>query len=1057
MKTLVFLFCLFLPGLISAQIVQFDRLETVKGLANRSVTSIIQDDLGFLWFGTQDGLIRYDGYDIRLYKTNLKDPNSLSDNNVRAIAKDKKGNIWIATQGGGLDRFNILTESFTHFRNEPHDPHSLSGNAVWSVFVDSKDRIWAGTFSNGLNMIDPVSIQITRIEEKNFQPVLAIAEDADKSIWFSSNGINHINPETMQLSNFPASGFSSLSAGGIRSLLQDEDGLIWIGAVDGGLFKFDTRNKSFHKVEMPGTTTQSASVYAIERDQKGRIWAGGNDGLSVINGDEISFCKNDPLDKYSISTNAVRAIYSDRSGIVWIGTEGGGVNHVLSRKNFQVYRAGTKKGSLSYNVIRSVYEDSKGGIWVGTQGGGLNIFDPIQETFSQVKLDSREISSIYEDRDGTYWIGSWGSGLFHCDFARGKIENFRHTKDENSLLDDRIQVVHRDIQGVLWVGTESGLSSFDPVQKKWTAFKKPNFAADLTGNNIQGQAFLESADGTLWIGTWFGLNKVSPDRQNISYFTSDTTGQHLSSDHVISLYHDEKKNLMWIGTFGGGLNLLNLETNAIIHYTEDDGLPNNTIFGIREDKDGNLWMSTNNGLSRFNPQTGTFRNYDATEGLQGNEFYWGGVGSTRSGKMLFGGVNGLTVFDPADIKDNNVVPPIAITSFEIFNKIVAVKPGSLLEKNVNFTDQLFLNYDQNVLTFQYSALNYNSPEKNVYAYYLENFDHDWNYVGSKRSISYTNLNPGEYILHVKGSNNDGVWNEKGVSLKITVIPPFWRTWWFYSLVGAITIGGVYLLIKLRLRSVRHDKEIIRKTLQEALDNAHYKLDLEKKAVLEEQNKNMERNWIDQSLSIVSEILSRSKNDVQELCSKILSALVKRCEVVAGAIYLYDESSDELVKQSNYGFSTVRLAISPGSGQIGECFATRQSIVISNLPDNYFSITSGLGSAKPQALLLVPLQYEEICVGVIELASFTEIPQYRKQFIEALSAQLTATIHTTQMSQKTTKLLEESRVQTEELKVREEELKQNLEEMQAIQEDYSRKAMEYELVIKQLEGKLQNVE
>jgi ligand-binding sensor domain-containing protein len=1033
------------------QNLQFDRLSDVKGLANRSITAIVQDDLGFLWFGTADGLIRYDGYEIKIYKSNLKDKNSIADNNIRAIAKDKEGNIWIATQGAGLDKFNISTETFTHFKNSPIDNSTISGNAVWSVFVDSKGKVWAGTFSNGLNMIDPATGKITRFNENAYQPVLAICEDAAGMIWYSSNGVNNVNPADLHVQRYPASAEDpqSIATGGIRALLSDEDGL-WIGAVDGGLFKLDAAMGKYHRrVIADKTPLGFNSVYAIQADGKGSVWIGSNDGIAVVTNGVASFYRHNPVDKYSLSTDATRAIYTDREGMVWVGNEGGGVNRLLSKKKFEVYRTSSQAGSISFNVIRSLYEDREGRIWVGTQGGGLNLFDRDTKQFSKVKIDAKEVSSIYEDNDGSYWIGSWGSGLFHFDLKTGKSVSYRHSTDRNSLLDDRIQVVHRDKFGTLWVGTESGLTIFDESALKWTAFEKPTFDQGLTGNNIQGQAFVEDTDGTLWIGTWFGLNKVSADRKSVFYYTSDTTRSFLSSDHVISLYHDAENGLMWIGTFGGGLNQLNIADHTITHFTEEDGLPNSTIYGIRKDKSGSLWLSTNNGLSRFNPATKTFRNYDATEGIQGNEFYWGAAGNTRDGKMLFGGVNGLTVFDPAEIKDNALVPPIVITSFELFNRPVAVRAGSVLESNINFSDELVLNYDQNVMTFQYSALNYNSPEKNLYAYYLENFDKDWNFVGGKRAVSYTNLNPGEYILHIKGSNNDGIWNETGVSLKVIVIPPFWKTWWFYTISIIVMVAGVYMLIKLRLKSVRHDKEVLRKTLQEALDKAHDELEKEKKAVLDEQNKSLERNWIDQSLSIVSEVLSKSKNNVDELSHKILSALVKRCEVVAGAIYLYEEDTEMLVKRANYGFNKVREEIAAGSGLIGECFDKRQSIVLNNLPDVYFNVASGLGSATPKSLLLVPLQYEEICVGVIELASFADIPLYRKQFIEALSAQLTATIHTTQISDKTSKLLKESRVQTEELKVREEELRQNLEEMQAIQEDYSRKTDEYEKMISKL--------
>jgi len=1051
MRSICIIFLFLSPSIIFCQDnIQFDRLETAKGLQNRSITTIIQDDLGFLWFGSQDGLIRYDGYDIRVFKTNVKNNNSISDNNIRAIAKDTVGNLWIATQGGGLDKFNLKTETFTHYKSNPANENSLSGNAVWSLLVDSKGIVWAGTFSNGLNRLDTKTGEIIRIRENSYAPVYAIAEDTNGMIWFSSQGLNRIDPADLSIENFPASDNLpvSISNGGIRSLLYDRNtDKLWVGVENGGLLQFDPSKKAF--IRSTGESQAAInSIYTLHQDLTGRIWAGGNEGAAVISAGDFTLYRHNASDKYSLSTNSVRTIYSDNFGTTWIGTEGGGVNRVLRKKGFQLFRHTSDPASLSFNVIRSLYEDRDGRIWVGTQGGGLNEFDRSTSTFRTVKINSREISSMYQDTDGSYWVGSWGSGLFHLNPQTGVAVNFKRDQNEESLPDDRIQVVHRDKQGVLWVGTENGLATFDG-ENEWRHFSKPNFPMGLIGNNIQGQAFVESPDGAIWIGTWFGLNKISPDRQIVSVITSDTTAQYLSSEHVISLYLDSAQAVMWIGTFGGGLNRLNITTGNITHFTEDAGLPNNTIYSIKPDNEGNLWVSTNNGLSKFNPQTKKFRNYDATEGLQGNEFYWGAGCRTRDGKLLFGGVNGLNYFDPSAIKDNVQVPPVVITNFELFNKTVSVGAGSVLQQNINFIPELSLNYDQNVLTFQYAALNYNSTEKNLYAYYLENFDKDWNDVGTKRTISYTNLNPGEYILHIKGSNNDGVWNERGISLKVIVIPPFWKTWWFYSLVAIAAFGMVYAILKVRLRSVRRDKEMVRRTLQEALDKAHDELDREKKAVLDEQSKNLQRNWIDQSLSIVSEILSKSKNNVDELSARILSALVKRCEVVAGAIYIYNEDLDELIKRANFGFTQVRSSISAGSGQIGECFRKKEVILIDNLPSNYFNVTSGLGHAVPKSLLLVPLQFEEICVGVIELASFTEIPDYRRQFIETLSAQLTATIHTTQIADRTAKLLEESRVQTEELKVREEELRQNLEEMQTIQEDYSRKTLEYEATIEEL--------
>jgi ligand-binding sensor domain-containing protein len=1055
MKILSFKICFLLTLAVGPALAQtpvlFDRLDKVKGLENRSITSVVQDDLGFIWFGSQDGLIRFDGYEIKIYKNNLKDKNSIADNNIRALAKDKKGNLWIATQGGGLDKFDQHTEQFIHYKNNPNDEGSISGNAVWSVFVDSKGTIWAGTFSNGLNKLDSATNKFIRINPDDQLPVLAICEDKEGMIWFSSGGINRVDPSNNNLKNFTAgaSDPESLSSGGIRALLQSEDGTLWVGAVNGGLFQFDVSSEKFIRHAL-STATSFNSIYALHEDNKQQLWIAGSDGIAILKNEVITYCKHLASDRHSLSTNSILALYSDREGTTWVGTEGGGVNKLLLQKKFQTYRASAEKGSLSHSLIRSLYEDKSGRIWVGTQGGGLNVLENGTNTFRKVNLDANQISSIYEDQDGSFWIGSWGSGLFHLSAEEKLLKHYRHSGEEkNSLPDDRIQVVKRDLKGILWVGTENGLSTFDENQNLWMPFKKP-----LTGNNVQGQAFVESAEGEIWMGTWFGLNRISADRNTVTFFTSDTTkSTSLSSDHVTALYLDNKTNVLWIGTFGGGLNRLDIKTNSVTHFTEEDGLPNNTIYGIRKDNNDNLWMSTNNGLSRFNPTTKVFRNYDATEGLQGNEFYWGAAHSTLDGRMLFGGVNGLNIFDPAEINGNLVAPPIVITSIEIFNKPITIGKGSVLEQSISFTNTLTLRYDQNVLSFQYSALNYDSPEKNLYAYYLENFDKDWNYVGDKRNISYTNLNPGDYVLHVKGSNNDGVWNEKGVTLNIQVVPPYWRTWWFYTLATLAVVGLVYRVIRIRLKSVREEKDKLRITLEEALNKAHNDLDQQKKAIEEEQNKNFERRWMDQSLSSISELLSKSKDDVKGLCSSVLSALVKRCELSAGVIYIFNEEENALAKQASYGITDTSNLITPGTGQVGECFQKRELIVIDNLPENFVRISSGLGAATPKVLVLIPLVYEEICVGVIELASFDQIPPYRIEFIETLSTQMAAAIHITQRSQLTSRLFEESKLKTEEMRVREEELKQNLEEMQAIQEGFMREKTQYEKTIEELRGRL----
>ena len=640
---------------------KFDHLDDVRALNYRSVNDIAQDAQGFIWFGSQDGLLRYDGYGVKIFKNVIGDKNSLSDNNIRALTTDSLGNIWIATQGGGLSQYITTEERFITYKHNPDDETSISGDAVWSLYLDSKGFLWVGTWSDGLNKFDPTTETFKRIASSN-DPVLAIYEDEDGIIWYTSNGLSYINPKDGSKGNYSSNPNDStgLSSNSIRAINGMEDGKIWIGTDNGGLNIFDKSNKSFTHYSTTGlteNTTAGIGIYDILIDGN-QAWLATNNGLDVLDIETQRFFhfQNDPSDPQSLSNNQPRAIFKDQSGGVWIGNEGEKINKVLERKDFDIYRnIPGDETTLSNNLIRSLYEDSEGLVWVGTQGGGLNLLDrntgrarlfPLND-----QLINQEISAIYQREDGKTWIGTWGGGLNIYDPYTNSLDTIIHEPgNPNSLPDNRVQVFHEDRFGVFWIGTENGLTSYDEASETWTPT-----SFDQLKSTIQGKAFKEEKDGTLWIGTWSGLNQVSPDRSEISSIglqTEDSPG--LTSDHVISLHLDDS-NILWIGTFGGGLNRLDLQDMSLSAFTENDGLPNNVIFGILEDANDNLWLATNNGLSKFNKKTETFRNYDASEGIQSNEFYWGASHKNKDGSLMLGGVNGLNIFFPSDIKNNMVV------------------------------------------------------------------------------------------------------------------------------------------------------------------------------------------------------------------------------------------------------------------------------------------------------------------------------------------------------------------------------------------------------------------
>ena len=1037
------------PSLAQSEKLLFDHLPNIKGLGKRSITSICQDNYGFIWFGTQDGLLRFDGYELRVFKNRLDDPNSLSDNNIRAISKDKQGNLWIATQGGGLNKFDLVHEQFSRFINDPKNDQSISGNAVWSTIVDKKGGIWSGTWSDGLNFYDPVKNTWGRYGHGASQdPVLAILETSSGLIWYGSNGLNSVSKTGTSKNYLP----SDFAIGGIRALAEDSAGKIWLATDLAGVVIFNPSNSSFEKFD---TGNKESAYHSLYKDTNGAMWMGGNAGLLVYEptSDKRTYSVHSDLDAFSLSNNAVRVITQDAQGTVWIGNEGGGINQVVEQKAFKTFRhEDSNKESLSNNLIRSLYDDSQGVVWVGTQGGGLNKLDRSNDTFVKLNkvgkslFSSAEISAIFEDSKGIYWIGTWGGGINKIDFDKETLEVIKHdATNANTPLDDRIQKVYEDKFGIFWIGTENGLSQFDRATGKWQPFlHNPSDSNSMISNTIQGQAFAEQDDGTLWIGTWSGLNRLSPDRKAISHFT---TKNKLSSDHVISLTLDRAGNL-WIGTFGGGLNQLDLKTKRVTIYTDQQGLPNNTIFGIEEDGESNLWLSTNNGLSKFNPRTQQFRNYDVSEGLQGNEFYWGAAHRNKDGSLMFGGVNGLTIFKPSEIKDNASPPPLVISDFQLFNKSVVIGESSKLKENINETKLLTLAYNEAIFTLQFSALNFVNPDRNHYSYMLENFDKDWINT-DKRSATYTNLDPGEYVFKVRGSNNDNVWNNTGKELRIVITPPFWRTWWFYCLATVVFVLSVYWFVKRRERIIKDEKNAMETSFTKSLADAKESLRQQQQTAREEEERNRERNWLDQSLAKFGELLTMKRKDVAGLAGNILSELIKHLNLVGGAIYIWSEADELLKLSASYGFSTVKKSISSGEGLVGMSFEKSDIVIVDSVPETYSKIESGFGSRNPRSLYIIPLKTEETKIGVLELASFEKISSLHQQLIRLLVDRMSITLSITTFAQKTSQLLEQSRLNTEDLKLREEELKQNLEEMQTIQEDRDRKLKQLEKEVSQL--------
>lgn len=833
--------------------VNFTRILSQNGLSQNTVHCILQDNKGFMWFATEDGLDKYDGYNFTVYKNIAHDESSLSDNFIWTIYQDRDGNMWVGTNSGGLCEFNIKKEKFTTYKNAPGDINSLTLNNVRAICEDNEGYLWVGT-EGGLDRFDVKKKIFVHYKHDPANPnslsnnvVLSLFVDDNDNIWIGSNGgLDKFNRKDNIFHHytFNSGNVNSIGNNIVLSIYQDRTGYLWVGTLN-GLVRFDKNSGKFHRyvtnpLESRGTNINR--INSIVEDKTGNIWAGTGAGLLHLKekGKQLYSNESSILEPAALSTNNVLSVYEDNSGLVWIGTaEDGIVKYDRERAKFITYKHNpSNPNSLSHNTVRAIFQDEDGTLWVGTLGGGLDRLNPDGVKFfhyrnkpeNKFSLSDNSISAIYKDSFGYLWVGTWGHGLNRTVLRyKGSIPyklKFIHYLNAQSnvqqVTNNIIQAIYEDSNKRLWVGTEIGLDLYDRKTNSFINFvHNPANPYSISSNQVQS-CILEDRNGNLWIGTWNGLNMLSADQiKDAITKPSSVKFKHfefrpnkassLSDDRVISAYQDTDDNL-WFGTYGGGLNELpktqqNSPSPEFIHFTVKNGLPSNIIYTIQSDKKGNIWLSTDNGLSVFNPLKKTFRNYDASDGLQGNQFYWGASFKGKNGELFFGGTDGLSAFFPSELKDNKHVPPVYITNFQIFNKPVDIDTkNSPLKNAIVFTKDIELPYSSNVFSFEFVALDYTAPHKNQYAYMMEGFDKSWIYSGHRHFVTYTNLDPGNYVFKVRGSNNDGVWNNRGAEIMIRVLPPFWRTWWFI-LAGVILIGGIVASI-IYFR-VRHLLEIER--------------------------------------------------------------------------------------------------------------------------------------------------------------------------------------------------------------------------------------------------------
>jgi signal transduction histidine kinase/ligand-binding sensor domain-containing protein/DNA-binding response OmpR family regulator len=816
------LYCLLLlvhTGSAQSTAIHFTSLTAKDGLLSNSVNAIVKDHYGLMWFATDDGLNKFDGTNFTVYRHKPGDATSLRANEVLALHEDKADNLWIGTSGGGLSRYDRKKDVFIHYPRNAQTPWLPSNAVIRGISSDPGGKVWIAQYEN-LFMVDPTSDQISRIDLATADSsagtphvLLCVFADSKQRIWTgTTNGLYLYDKTSRSLRKFQHNKTEPLSLinNTIRAITEDKNGNIWIGTTEGLCF-FRSDGMGFTTwpwLSGPGSRLSSNEINCIETDGDGQLWVGTPEGLDIVNPltQTVTTCVPEEGNIYSLTSKTIRCAYIDRQGIYWLGTFRGGINKYDRNLNlFDIKLSSTFfKHTRRASIISAFAEDHHGNVFIGTDGGGLFRYNRTTEQVSPVDLglpapDQHPLSvlSLHRTRNNKLYVGVYAWGIIVLDLATGA----RHTINQGPGLYDlntnNIFCLKEDSKGNLWIGTNGeGINVLKDgkVIKKFTPRPRPDAGNEaFLPMNGYIRAIEEDASGNIWIGSHGGgINVYNPQKEQWTTYTQSNS--QLPSDKVQALLLDSRGN-MWAGTFGEGLSLYDKKNQTFVTFSEKDGLQNTTVYQIIEDQNGLIWLSTNTGISSFDLAKKTFRNYTHHNGVQNSNFVRASGIRLSNGELLFGGLEGFNYFNPAKLTINRNVPVVLLTDLRVSNKSVVPGPDAPVKEHISTADQIRLAYKQN-FALHFVALNYTIPKQNHYAYMLEGFDKDWIYTGTINTVSYTNLDPGEYTFHVKAGNNDGIWSTKDTVIKIYVQPPFWRTAYAY-LFYIVAFGGLLLYSRYR--------------------------------------------------------------------------------------------------------------------------------------------------------------------------------------------------------------------------------------------------------------------
>ncbi len=814
---------------LPAQDLTFDKLSLEDGLSQGAIYALMQDRRGFIWIGTKDGLNKYDGYRFTIFKHDPFDSTSISNNYITAIFEDAQNNIWVGTLAGGLNRLDRRTNRFRRYHFPAADSATQNRNHVIAIAEDRWKNMWIATRDGLLCLSAEARTSGTpqfRVFQHNPGDSTSINHDFiqslrltnDGNLWIgTSEGLNMLDLSTPAITGkfrryiFDRAPPRPDSDNHVFSILQSADQNLWLGTVS-GIYRLDPRTGQYqlfpHRYQ--NFRRGWGNVYDIIEAADGKLWMTTPDELMIFDpaDQNYRYYRHDPLNPASINSNGLTVLIRDQSDVIWVATNGYGINiHDPKANRFQTYRRPQNYPSrITRFSITAVLEDSRGDIWLGADV--LYRWNRAADTLISYETDSRHpenfgntgVHSMIEDHRGNLWVSCY-EGLYRYRPKDGQVHHFKTDPGmRTSVLEKGVYGILEDRDHKIWFATEYYFSRFDPLSGE---FQHHRYRRQIPKRSLSG--IYQDRQGMFWLGTDIGLARFDPASGRFKYYRNDPAQPASISSNVVRTICEDPLNpakILWIGT-AGGLNRFDMQTEQFAHFTEKDGLPNDVVYGILSDSSGNLWMSTNKGISRFNPANGEFRNFDASDGLQSNEFNTGAYFKSRSGEMFFGGINGLNYFHPAQVVDNQHIPAVVITDFRISNQPVSPEDHpSILKSDIAEATEIFLTHRDNIISFEFAALEYSAPERNQYAYMLEGFHEDWIYNGTTRTATFTNLPAGDYVFRVKAANNDNVWNETGAAVRVHVAPPPWRTWWAYSFYILGILGLFYFIRKYEMNRIR---------------------------------------------------------------------------------------------------------------------------------------------------------------------------------------------------------------------------------------------------------------